>query len=112
MTLRAVKLQPILRGELSECSDELAAEDAAQCVNRQEAARRRIDPTGAENQKSRSPPQIQHRLTLPALPTPPQAGDRPFAPQAWPHKSVPCMSGGSVEFSHERRHAAGSDAAW
>jgi len=38
MLLRAVKLKLALRKQLLQCSDELAAEYSAQCVNRQEEA--------------------------------------------------------------------------
>jgi hypothetical protein len=44
--LRAMKLKPILHDELFQSSDELAAEDAAQCVNRQEESARGIYPSG------------------------------------------------------------------
>jgi hypothetical protein len=42
-----VKLKLVLGDELLQSSDELAAEDAAQCVNWQEEAWRGIDPSGA-----------------------------------------------------------------
>src|ERR1700684_3787673 len=42
-----MKLKLTLREELLQSSDELATEDSAQCVNRQEEARRGIDPSGA-----------------------------------------------------------------
>ncbi len=45
--LRAMKLEFVLRDELLQFSDELAAEDAAQCVDRQEEAARGTDPSGA-----------------------------------------------------------------
>lgn len=46
MLLQAVKLQFVLRGELLESGDELAAEDAAECSYRQEESARRVDPFG------------------------------------------------------------------
>ena len=46
MLLRAVELQLVLRSELLESSDELAAEDAAECLYGQEESARRIDPSG------------------------------------------------------------------
>jgi hypothetical protein len=42
-----VELQLVLRGELLESGDELAAEDAAECFYGQEESARRIDPSGA-----------------------------------------------------------------
>src|ERR1017187_10252519 len=42
-----MKLKFFLLVELLQASRELAAEDAAQCVNRQEKAARGIDPSGA-----------------------------------------------------------------
>ncbi len=47
MPLRAVDLKLVLREELLQSSDELAAENAAQCVNRQEKATGRGNPSGA-----------------------------------------------------------------
>ena len=41
-----MKLKLTLREELLQSSDELAAEDSAQCVNRQEEAARGINPSG------------------------------------------------------------------
>ncbi len=46
-----------------------------------------------------------HRLIQPAPPISPRTADRPSALPVWLQKSVPRMNGGSVEFSHERRHA-------
>ena len=42
-----MELKLVLREQLLQSSDELAAEDSAQCVNRQEEAARGIDPSGA-----------------------------------------------------------------
>ena len=50
--LRAVKLQLVLRDELLEFRNELAAEDAAQCMNGQKEAWRRVDPSGAIESKA------------------------------------------------------------
>ena len=44
---RAVKLKLVLREELSQSGDELAAEHAAQCLDGQEKAARGIYPSGA-----------------------------------------------------------------
>ena len=45
--LRAVELQLVLRGELLESGDELAAKDAAACFYGREESARRIDSSGA-----------------------------------------------------------------
>jgi hypothetical protein len=52
MPLRAVDLKLVLRDELLQSRDELAAADSAQCVNGQEEAARRIDPSGAIGSKA------------------------------------------------------------
>src|SRR5450631_555675 len=47
-----MKLQLVLREELLQSSDELAAEDSAQCVDRKEKSARTIDPSGPIESKA------------------------------------------------------------
>ena len=47
-----MKLNLALREKLLQSSAELAAEDSAQCVNRQEEAARGIDPSGTVESQS------------------------------------------------------------
>src|SRR5271169_7084384 len=55
-----MKLQLVVFEELLQSSDELAAEDSAQCVNREEEAVRGIDPSGAIESQAASGNDVMH----------------------------------------------------
>jgi len=69
MPLRSMKLKLALREQLLESSRELAAEDSAQCMNRQEESARAIDPPGAVGSQAAGGNDVVNMRMMTSTPT-------------------------------------------